>query len=100
MCPHTAALACVDQINKNVSSIFFIFLGTWCLKNGISSRQDALHIAWLCGISADVEKDCSYQFLQTISGSEPDLSGTEEVDTLRAAHRYVLLAGVQLCPPH
>lgn len=50
MCPHTAALACVDQINKNVSSVFFfIFLGTWCLKNGISSRQDALHIAWICG---------------------------------------------------
>lgn len=68
-CAHTQLLWHVWIRSTRMSQAFFFFWGTWCLKNGISSRQDALHISWLCGISADVEKDCSYQFSgETISG--------------------------------
>lgn len=69
--PPPAALACVVELNKNVSGISLIPQGTWCLRNAISSRKDARRIAWLCGVFAEIEKGHSYQFLQTISAQWP-----------------------------
>lgn len=74
VCPHTAALACVVELNKNVSGISLIPQGTWCLKNAISSRKDALHIAWLCGVFAEMENGHFYQFLQTSQHSDRGLT--------------------------
>lgn len=99
VCPHTAALACVDQINKNVSSIFFfIFWETRCLKNAISSRQDALALWNLCWCGEGLLLSVLTTHVRTVS--EVWQSGTEEVDTLGAGHRHVPLPGVKFCPPH